>query len=30
MVIEAKWVETVDAWLFYEIVGKVSIFRAED
>ena len=23
-------VETVDVWLFYEIVGKVNIFRAED
>ena len=26
----AKWVGTVDGWLFYEIVGKVTIFRAED
>ena len=30
MVTQAKWVETVDVWLFYEIVGKVNIFRAED
>ena len=30
IVIQAKWVETVDVWLFYEIVGKVNIFRAED
>ena len=30
MVIQAKWVQTVDVWLFYEIVGKVNIFRAED
>ena len=30
MVVQAKWVETVDVWLFYEIVGKVNIFRAED
>ena len=30
MVIQAKQVETVDVWLFYEIVGKVNIFRAED
>ena len=29
MVIWANWVETVDVWLFYEIVGKVNIFRAE-
>ena len=29
MVIKAKWVENVDAWLFYEIVGKVKIVRAE-
>ena len=29
-VIQAKWVESVDVWLFYEIVGKVDIFRAED
>ena len=25
MVIQAKWVETVDVWLFNEIVGKVNI-----
>ena len=25
-----KWVETVDVWLFYEIVGKVKKIRAED
>ena len=30
MAIQAKWVEAVDAWLFYEIVGKVKKFRAED
>ena len=30
MVIQAKWVETVDVWIFYEIVGKVNFFRAED
>ena len=30
IVIQAKWVETLDVWLFYEIVGKVNIFRAED
>ena len=30
MVTQAKWVETVDVWLFYEIVGKVNILRAED
>ena len=30
MVTQAKWVETVEIWLFYEIVGKVNIFKAED
>jgi hypothetical protein len=30
MVIYAKLVETVDVWLFYEIVGKVNTFRAGD
>ena len=30
MVVQAKWVEILDVWLFYEIVGKVNIFRAED
>jgi hypothetical protein len=25
-----KCVETVDVWLFYEIVGKANIYRAED
>ena len=30
MVIQAKWVETVDVQLFYEIVGKVNILRAEN
>ena len=30
MFMQAKWVETVDVWLFYEILGKVNIFGAED
>ena len=30
MVIQGKWVETVDVWPFYEIVRNVNIFRAED
>ena len=29
MVIQAKWVEIVDVWVFYEIVGNKKI-RAED
>ena len=29
-ILQVKWVETVDVWLFHEIVGKVNIFRAED
>ena len=27
MVKEAKWVETVDVWLFYEIIGKANILE---
>ena len=27
MVRKAKWVGTVDVWLFYEIVGKVNILE---
>ena len=30
MVIQAKWVETVDVWLFQEIGGKVNTFKAKE